>query len=274
MTYRGASSDERLRAARAADQEREQLTRVLAHLATALEAEESRETEHEELLAQRLSTEERALVVLAHQEIAASCSELRGQIARLQMRRDALAAPARDLADARAERIATIANTPNGKAALELIGHLGDLDALSRSIGEAIQTGTQLGEMILEHLLADGVTPSEVRDAHESRTVSMKRWLSSVRGAIGHTRADLAMFRSQLASLGIVFDPSLPRVPDWNPAWLAIGPSMEVVSNLWGSISGLSTDVATQVGLLRKRAADLAAEVLAVEDECDRLLLS
>lgn len=276
MAYRGSSSDERLRAARAADRERDQLKRVLAELASDLEAEETRNAEHERLLEQKLSDEERELVIQAHEQIEPACKELRAQITRLTARRDSLAEPARDLPDARAERTAMIAHTPHGKAALELIVRLGELDSMTRQIAEAIQTGLLLGDSVRENLIAGAVTPWEARDSAESDSgigLQMRSWIANVRGAIGIVRADLAVFRRELAALGIEFDPVMPTIPDGTLRYLVVEPSTEVVSAMWGPISGLSTDVATQVGKLRKRAADVEAEITAVEDECDRLLL-
>jgi len=140
MAYRGSSSDERLRAARAADRERDHLEHVLSDLANELAVQETRETEHEQLLTKKLSVDERELVLVARQQIESSCKELRAQVARIIARRDSLAAAASDLSDARAERVAAIAHTPNGRAALELVVHLGELDSEGHVIAQAIST--------------------------------------------------------------------------------------------------------------------------------------
>lgn len=276
MVYRGSSSDERLRRARAADRDHDKLTRVLAELATDLETEERRAAEHEQLLRQKLSGEERELVAVVHDQAESACKELRAQISRLTAQRDALATVAADLADARAERIATVAHTPHGKAALELVVHLGELDSTTHQITDAIQAGLRLGELIREHLMVDAVTPSMLRDSANTETSyghQMRRWIANVRSSLGFTRAELAVFRRRLQELGIEFDPAMPRLPEGSARYLLLEPSSEVVGAMWGPISALSTDVATQVGKLRKRGADLATEITSVEDECDRLLL-
>lgn len=295
----GSTTDERLVAAQGAVREHAHVARMHAELAADLAREEVRAQQLAEELVQeqldvkrasgtwaklkgvfgdaaaRLSKEEQeaALAEARLHEARSSCDELRAQIARLAHRRDELAGSAAELAQARAAKLATLADTPAGVELAAIADQLGELHGDQREIGEAIAAG----DLLLDSL---GTMMGNIMAAQElARSRSMgvdmiaMAKMGAVRDAAGLAQAQLRVVQRELADLHLELVAPVTLFVEVAPSGLT-GVSSWSFDGTFAIVADLMKRLGEQLGALRKRERQGADKIAALEVERDRLLVT
>jgi len=205
-------------------------------------------------------------------EATAALAELRRQHALLAQRRDAVAPIADELPELRAERIASLADTPSGDEALELVMRLAELDDEQRAVEHAITAGEAVQDPLIAIARVDAFHTGQHFNQSAGDYAQQLDWLLlGLEEHAGTASARLAAFRSALASVGLALTAELPS-SDRRQARYTSSRAHPIYDELWGQLMDVMQQVAARLSELRARKANADASITSLEAERDRLL--
>ena len=208
-----------------------------------------------------------------HEAIAA-IDELRHQRELLDRRQAAIAPIADELPELRAERIASLAETPSGDEALELVARLAELDEEQRAVAHAITAGEAAQDPLIAIARVDAFSTGQRFNqgpgGHDF--ANELTWLSfNFDKHAGAATARLAAFRAALVSTGLPPIAALPTPDRHKIRYTSAGARPEYVE-LWGGLMDVISGLATRLTELRARRTNVDAAIATLEAERDRLL--
>jgi hypothetical protein len=194
----------------------------------------------------------------------------------LAQRHDAISLIAGELAELRAERIASLAETPAGDEALALVTRLAELDDERRAVAQAITAGEAAEDPLISIAAVDALTTGQ--DFHQSsgyhdHASALVCLVSNLRKHAGPATARLVVFRRALADVGVPLTAELPS-PEHRTLYFTSAGARPNYDTVWGQLMAVLEQVAARLSELRKLQANVDASIAALEAERDRLLQS
>jgi hypothetical protein len=272
--YRDAPFDDRYRRALGAARAVAQLARMIDELDGEIVRQQvNAERMRELLVGERNEATVEVLEGSLHEATAAT-DELSRQREALAQRRDAIAPIADELAELRAERIASLAETPAGDEALALVTRLAELDDEQRAVAHAIAAGEAAQDPLIAIATVDafatGQHMNQSSDYHDY--ADELAWLvRNLRKHAGPATARLVVFRRALADVGLQLTAELPSSEHRKVFFTSAGARPDY-NAVWGQLMAVVQQVAARLTELYTRNANVDASIAALEAERDRLL--
>ena len=272
--YRDAPLDDRYRRALGAAHEVAQLTRMIDELDGEIGRQQVNAERMRELLVGERNEETVEVLEASLHEGSAATDELSRQREVLAQRRDAIVLFAGELAELRAERIASLAETPAGDEALALVTRLAELDDEQRAVAHAITAGEAAQDPLIAIATVDALhTGQHVNQSTGYHDYANElAWLvRNLRKHAGPATARLVVFRRALGDVGLQLTAELPS-PEHRKVFFTSAGARPDYNAVWGQLMAVVQQVAVCLTELRKRKANVDASIVALEAERDRLL--